>query len=249
MNDYSGAVPEVRRRNPGIGELEEPPDSTWEAVRDFNAVLRREFAIDDDGITPEVPPDNFDFFERPLEGNLPTMDSSSNSKLAESAEIDDDEYEQKYGHPRAWEGEAPVVESPQTLELSIVERHEAEEAFGEGEVKLENFASLTDLEQKLKKIEAENITVGGLVNEDIEAARLDVVLAIKHVYLSRFSLGKALSVYRVHFKADRVWMEVANAIADEMHLSEKTVRNIVSDFEQLSAACLHRNRGGRVAWD
>ena len=63
-----------------------------------------------------------------------------------------------------------------------------------------------------------------------------MILAIKHAFLSRFNLGKALSSYRDFFKAERGWMEAADIIACGMHCCEKTVRNVISDYEQLSAA-------------
>jgi dGTP triphosphohydrolase len=47
---------------------------------------------------------------------------------------------------------------------------------------------------------------------------------------------KPVAAYRNYFKVERGWMEAANAIAYSMHCCEKTVRNAISDYEQLSAA-------------
>ena len=70
----------------------------------------------------------------------------------------------------------------------------------------------------------------------VAEARIAVVLAIKQSHLTRFNLGKALFAYRAHFRADRGWLTAANAVAGALGCDERTIRNIVADYERLSAA-------------
>jgi hypothetical protein len=61
-------------------------------------------------------------------------------------------------------------------------------------------------------------------------------VAIKQFHSTRFNVGKALFAYRAHFRADRGWLIAAKAVAGALGCDERTIRNIVADYERLSAA-------------
>jgi hypothetical protein len=74
-----------------------------------------------------------------------------------------------------------------------------------------------------------------LGNEAIAEARLAVVRAIEQFRLTRFNLGKALCAYRALFMASRGWMAAADSIAVAMGCDERTVRNIIADYERAAS--------------
>jgi hypothetical protein len=117
-----------------------------------------------------------------------------------------------------------------------VEPGRHQEVCSKGEEELENFASLPDLDDALRRIESVHIETSREGREDVRKARAAVILAIERAFLSRFNLGRALSAYKDYFKAERGWMEAATIIACGLHKCERTVRNAITDYEKLSAA-------------
>jgi hypothetical protein len=111
-----------------------------------------------------------------------------------------------------------------------------QEVGSKGDGKLENFASLRDLDDALRRIESEHVEISREDRDCVRKARAAVILAIEQTFLSRFNLGKALFAYKTFFKAKRGWMDAANIIAGGLHKCEKTVRNLITDYEELSAA-------------
>lgn len=93
-------------------------------------------------------------------------------------------------------------------------------------MKMENFSNLS---ARLAEIEAEHIGVNG---GNAEEARETLVLALRRYRSSRFRLGKALLGYKNLFTADRGWMAAAKSIADALDCDERTVRDIISDYER-----------------
>ena len=104
---------------------------------------------------------------------------------------------------------------------------------------LENFSTPANLGTKLQKIEAKHI---GPVNAGILGARHALVAALERHKKSRFQLGQALAEYKTHFavKSDhaagaRGWMAAARSIAEEMGCNERTIRNIIADYERIAS--------------
>lgn len=93
---------------------------------------------------------------------------------------------------------------------------------------MENFSNLS---ARLAEIEAEHIGSDG---RNAEEARETLVLALRGYRASRFRLGKALLGYKNLFTADRGWMAAAKSIADALGCDERTVRNIISDYERVA---------------
>jgi hypothetical protein len=60
-------------------------------------------------------------------------------------------------------------------------------------------------------------------------------VGIKQFNNSRFKLVEALLEYRAEIKANRGWMEVLKAIAVAINVTDRTVRNLISEYEQVSA--------------
>ena len=102
---------------------------------------------------------------------------------------------------------------PETPDTRSGEPGEPGEEFSKTQTKLERFSNLTDT---LTEIEAKHIEAGPSGKEAIAEARTAVMRAIKEFNLSRFDLGKAMSAYRAHFKANRGWMTAAASIAAAM---------------------------------
>jgi hypothetical protein len=90
---------------------------------------------------------------------------------------------------------------------------------------MENFSNLS---ARLAEIEAEHIGADG---GNAEEARETLVLALSQYRASRFRLGKALLEYKTLFTADRGWMAAAKSVAGALGCDERTVRNIISDYE------------------
>jgi hypothetical protein len=103
----------------------------------------------------------------------------------------------------------------------------------EPEIALENFSIL---DSRLKEIEAEHICV---LDEDMDGARETLVAALGHYWISRFQLGEALAVYKKHLAekkkqsaADCGWMAAVKSIAEALSCDERTIRNILADYER-----------------
>lgn len=93
---------------------------------------------------------------------------------------------------------------------------------------MEKFSS-TALIARLQEIEAEHL---GSPVDDADNKRESVVYSIKRFQSSRFDLGKALNEYKRLFIEERGWMVAAQAIAEAMKCDERTVRNIIRDYQQ-----------------
>lgn len=91
---------------------------------------------------------------------------------------------------------------------------------------MENFSNLS---ARLAEIEAEHIGADG---GNAEEARETLVSALSQYGTSRFRLGKALAEYKKLFAADRGWMAAAKSVADALGCDERTIRNIISDYER-----------------
>jgi hypothetical protein len=90
---------------------------------------------------------------------------------------------------------------------------------------MEKFSSLT---ARLQKIESEHLES---VDTNIAQKREGVLAALKEYQSSRYLLGKSLAEYKRVFTVDRGWMTAAQAIAKTMGCGERTVRNIIEDYE------------------
>jgi len=118
----------------------------------------------------------------------------------------------------------------------VVEPDSHQEVWSEGETKLENFSSLPDLDDALRRTEWVHVETSREDRDYVRKARAAVILAIEQAFRSRYNLGKALSAYKDFFKSERGWMVAANIIAGCLHKCERTVRNAITDYEKLSAA-------------
>ena len=120
--------------------------------------------------------------------------------------------------------------------IAGIQLDEPEKEFSETGATVENFSTLSE---RLEQIEAEHI---GLVNVDILGARHTLVAALGQYRTSRFLLGEALAAYKRQFAAkndhsagDRGWMAAAKSVAEAMGRDERTVRNIIADYERTAS--------------
>ena len=120
--------------------------------------------------------------------------------------------------------------------IAGIQLDEPEKEFSETGATVENFSTLSE---RLEQIEAEHI---GLVNVDILGARHTLVAALGQYRTSRFLLGEALAAYKKQFAAkndhsagDRGWMAAAKSVAEAMGRDERTVRNIIADYERTAS--------------
>jgi hypothetical protein len=125
--------------------------------------------------------------------------------------------------------------NPVAHELTAPTSEQLEHGQSELVVGLENFSNPADLEVKLQEIEAQHIKAGRLDSEALTKARLAVVVGIKQFNNSRFKLVDALLEYRAELKANRGWMEVLKAIAVAINVTDRTVRNLISEYEEVTA--------------
>jgi hypothetical protein len=223
-------VIEVNDRETGVDEMTQDLPSTPGELETSGAFRSQE--SDPDRIMPEIPWNDLHFIACHTGNSAPSIGQEPNGRGADLVVTDDGES----GFPCFWEIEPDFPPTPEIPVLSVAEPEVLESRPSESETKLENFTNLTDLDDALGRIEAQHIETPREGRDAVWKARAAVILAIKHAFLSRFNLGKALSSYRDFFKAERGWMEAANIIACGMHRCEKTVRNAISDYEQLSAA-------------
>ena len=120
--------------------------------------------------------------------------------------------------------------------IAGIQLDEPEKEFSETGATVENFSTLSE---RLEQIEAEHI---GLVNVDVLGARHTLVAALGQYRTSRFLLGEALAAYKKQFAAkndhsagDRGWMAAAKSVAEAMGCHERTVRNIIADYERTAS--------------
>jgi hypothetical protein len=225
-------VIEVNDRETGVDEMTQDMPFIPEELETSEAFRGHE--PDPDRTTPEIPWNDPDFIDCHTGGFAPAIGQEPNGRVADLVVADDDDGESRF--PYFWEIGPDFPPTPEITALSVAEPELLENRPNESETKLENFTNLTDLDDALGIIEAQHIETPFEGRGAVWKARAAVILAIKHAFLSRFNLGKALSSYRAFFKAERGWMEAANIIACGLRRCEKTVRNAISDYEQLSAA-------------
>lgn len=252
MNDHREAVPVEGAREVTIEGLGAAPEST---PKEFEELVRQEEragVFGDDGICPLDSRDNPEINAGEVEGVAPLIARRRNEKGTDLAVIHDDE--QGIDDLDPFPESQPAQGSGVAAEPPIVEANKRQLMPSENEETLAEFSNLTELEDTFKRIEAQQVEISHSQTAAIEKARADVVLAIRQVYLSSLNLGKSLLSYRAALKADRGWMEAVKAVAGFIHRSERTVRNMVSGYERLSAVLpdvlidVAGSRGIDLAW-
>lgn len=98
---------------------------------------------------------------------------------------------------------------------------------------LEKFSNWEDLEAELEAVENKHIITKPANKGALHQARKAVVSSVDSFSVSRYCLGEALEKYKMYFKSEQAWMDVATAIGQAMHRGNRTVRNIVSDYRRL----------------
>lgn len=93
----------------------------------------------------------------------------------------------------------------------------------------DGFAKLANLRGELKLAER----VGSLENEDLDLrqAREALLACIKSFQHSRYELSRAISRYKIYFKAEGSWTRAAKLIAESIGTSERTVLRIAEEYE------------------
>ena len=223
---------EMGGRNTAALELEKLMDPSEEELQTLESLVDQ--TVEQDRTMVEIPWDAPHLIDCHTGVSAPSIGQEPNRRGVDLVVADDDDGEP--GFPCFWEIEPDFPPTPEIPVLSVTEPEVLENRLSESETKLENFTNLTDLDDALGRIEAQHIETPREDRDGVRKARVAVILAIKQAFLSRFTLGKALAAYRDFFKAERGWMEAANIIACGMHRCEKTVRNAITDYEQLAAA-------------
>ncbi len=185
---------------------------------------------DQDRSEAEIPWDESDDNEHQPPGVPPRIDQTPCDRGTELAVLDVDSNQS--GFQNYWDIAPPPRPQPAVSDVRTTMPGDPEEDLRMPQAKLERFSNLTDT---LRQIEAKNIEAGPSGVEAIAEARIAVMRAIKEFNFSRFDLGKALSAYRAHFKAARGWMAAAASIAAAMGCDERTVRNIIADYEHVAS--------------
>ena len=206
--------PQAGFPNEELATLEEPHDQVEEWPR----------------TEPEIPWDASDDHEHQPHGAVPLIEQApyGNGTELVLASVDSSQS----GFQNYWDIEKNLPPQPEVPDIRTTEPGNHEDDLSAAQAKLERFSNLTDT---LRQIEAKNIEAGASGVEAIAEARIAVMRAIKEFNFSRFDLGKALSAYRAHFKAARGWMAAAASIAAAMGCDERTVRNIIADFEHVAS--------------
>lgn len=222
---------EVNGRMTAAVEMGQEIPLTREELEAMEVFLSRESAADN--CLLDIPWDDTTLIDCPMQSYGSSIEHETNVGSADLVVADDDG---ELPYPEYWELGPTSTSAPESHALALHENGAVESGSGEGETKLVNFTNLPDLDFALGMIEAQHVEtpVGGRAG--VWKARAEVINAIQQAFQSRFNLGKALSAYRDLFKAERGWIEASNAIAEALHICEKTVRNKITDYEQLSAA-------------
>jgi hypothetical protein len=69
-------------------------------------------------------------------------------------------------------------------------------------------------------------------DETLRQAREGLIGALSTYRHSRYDLGRALRLYKQHFRAEHAWIEAAKVIAAAIDRDEKTVFRIIEDYER-----------------
>jgi len=89
---------------------------------------------------------------------------------------------------------------------------------------------LSNLFARLEEIEGEFIVKDVT---DLTRLRRNVCKASQAYKKSRTDFGMALYAYRAVYKSKRGWMKAAQEIATHLECDERTIRNIVADYERI----------------
>jgi hypothetical protein len=107
-------------------------------------------------------------------------------------------------------------------------KNTAEKAAANQSETVEKFSSPFD---QLKRAEKGQVKLGGRALHD---ARGEVLLALHSCRHSRSQLGKALHEYKEFFISEGGWMLAVQAIGEVLARDERTVRNMVADYERVA---------------
>jgi hypothetical protein len=215
-----------------VGELGAQMDISQEEFEPFETLL--ELAVEQDRIMVNIPWDGSDLSERHPQGNEPQIKQQTDGKGSHKAL--NGETKKRFNFDEFW-GIGPKAPSyPEVSEVGAVKSDEFEEKHSETGATVENFSTLSE---RLEKIEAEHIVH---VNVDVLGARHTLVVALGQYRTSRFLLGEALAAYKKQFAASndhsagaRGWMAAAKSVAEAMGRDERTVRNIIADYERIAS--------------
>jgi len=100
------------------------------------------------------------------------------------------------------------------------------------QTRTDRLAKLASLRLELESAEK----AGGLETWDLalKQSRENLVAIIEKCNNCRFDLGRVLSRYRAHFKADHHWLAAAKVIASALRVSERTDHRILEEYEPAS---------------
>lgn len=93
----------------------------------------------------------------------------------------------------------------------------------------DGFAKLANLRNQLKTIE--EVASLECENQELRQARENLVNKIQCFNYNRFELGRAISRYKVLFKAEGAWIKAASLIAESLVVSERTVHRLIQEYE------------------
>jgi len=101
------------------------------------------------------------------------------------------------------------------------------------ETRLEKFSSPEGLDEALQAVERRHPHSNDANKRALKQDRVAVLSAVADLCMSRDRLGEALEKYKTHYENDGAWMEAASAIGKALHKNERTVRNIVADYQRV----------------
>ena len=232
MNDVIEAV--VIAGGGEAPDLESNAEYEWTGFEfsEFDSITEQ--ATNDTEMMTEVPWDNGGPEESHLQDAASLGELQPSTERAKVVPADDDDDPYALPDFRALEAGRPSI--PETSGLPVSKAAGPEYGVADPGAVLAKFSNLEDLSEALWRIEAEHIEFTREEKRDIEKARGAVVFAVSQAFLSRFNLGKALSRYRDYFKVERGWMQAVAIISTAMHRCERTLRNTISDYENVTAA-------------
>ena len=227
LNEFRGAEIDTAGRNRTAEEMGTEMGVPYEELETLEEL--HDQAAERGRAEPDVPWYESDDNEHQLPGAALLIEQAPFGKGTELVVTSVDSNQS--GFQNYWDIEPTLPPQPEVPDTRTTEPGNHEEDLSKTQTKLERFSNLTDT---LRKIEAKHIEAGPSRKEAIAEARIAVMRAIKEFNFSRFELGKALSAYRAHFKAARGWMVAAASIAAAMGCDERTVRNIIADYEHVA---------------
>ena len=201
-------------------------DAHYEESDTLDALLND--AVEQDRNAVDTPCGGSDINCRNPPGNAPQIETLQNGEHAKSVVPEDGMNQLPFVNFSEIGPECPEnhADEPSSHED---EPDAHEKGFSETGPTLESFSNL---DAQLREIEAEFI---GWVDFAVQEARDAMVAALGLYRTSRFHLGEALAEYKRQFTADRGWMAAAVSIAEAMGCDERTVRNIIADYERTAS--------------